>query len=300
MPKKSGLLAGKETRLENRKSSHNSPDKSPYIPLKNLSDNNTEELGSLSESADILKEDNQPKKKQDPSNFNFFPKNAIKIAGSIIVAIVCLSLLLVHSFGTAQPSHSSNTNTGAVGSAAVSGAVHKPGSSSLAGSVISGQKSTSVMGSPDTGADKQFSAAEAEQLAEKWKQLRKQPSHFSSDQTGTSASAGTGFSEADMYDSEKHKVMKQLGLYLGKEGTLVSKVYETMGEPDELTADLANPFQQPSFMPGPVVPGEDKQEESMYACYYWRGRHDFLWFKLVPGNDGEEVVGSHGWYNNLE
>jgi hypothetical protein len=76
----------------------------------------------------------------------------------------------------------------------------------------------------------------------------------------------------------------------------VDLMMEAMGEPDEMTADLNQSFQSPGLMPGPVVPEKPGGEQlnTVYALYYWRGRHDFLYFVLDQAN---EYVKEKGWYN---
>jgi hypothetical protein len=133
--------------------------------------------------------------------------------------------------------------------------------------------------------------AQLADLAASFQTLRKLPSHFN----------GGEYNElVDPSNSKKYQVMKQLGDILGRVGTKANDVLEHMGEPDEITADLNNPFQSPSLMPGPVIPGAKEGAEQpgvTYMLYYWRGRHDFLWFKI---SQDEEKVLSHAWYNALE
>ena len=154
-------------------------------------------------------------------------------------------------------------------------------------------------------------------LAMQYASLRTQPSHFGSGEGGEGGGDASGGGQwndqVDPFQSPKHQVMDQLRLLLGQPGASIERVMENMGEPDEITSDLDNPFQSPSFMPGPVLgdttttsttstttTGEQPsplQPGESYLCYYWRGRHDFLWFRLAQG-DAE--VHSSGWHNALE
>jgi hypothetical protein len=134
-------------------------------------------------------------------------------------------------------------------------------------------------------------------LGQQYQNMRKAPSHFGAD-------GGQDFNpEVDAYDSPKHKIMQQLGDLLGDGTKSGADVLQTMGEADEITADLSQPFQSPSFMPGPVIPegasGKEGAEEAdtIYMLYYWRGRHDFLWFKL---RQSDEKVVKHGWFKTNE
>jgi hypothetical protein len=72
-----------------------------------------------------------------------------------------------------------------------------------------------------------------------------------------------------------------------------------MGDQDEVTRDLNNEFQSPSFMPGPVIPegtkvADDGKEydNRVYLLYYLGTRDDFLWFRVDELN---ERVESSGW-----
>ena len=144
-----------------------------------------------------------------------------------------------------------------------------------------------------------YSSMNLSTLAAEFKVLRELPSHYKEPSQYTP--------ESDDFNGSKHQVMQALQARLGS-GTSAQHVMETMGEPDEITRDINNPFQQPSFMPGPVVPEgmdgvttdqpEGREEEGkFYMCFYWRGRHDFLWFKV---READEVVETNGWYYALE
>jgi hypothetical protein len=85
-----------------------------------------------------------------------------------------------------------------------------------------------------------------------------------------------------------------------------------MGQPDELTAMPPDQNERAADddamlgitgMPGPVMVGSEGLNDAttiappIYAIYYWRGKHDYLWFKLDSA--GEEVLTS-GWYHAFE
>jgi hypothetical protein len=112
---------------------------------------------------------------------------------------------------------------------------------------------------------------------------------------------GAEFNEAiDAYNGQKHKVMKELGEYLTKPGTPSKEILELLGNPNETTSDSQGVL----MMPGPYV-GEggidaqasNPQKGTMKLIYYWRGRHDYLWFGVDPDTS---LVTSGGWYHALE
>ena len=92
-------------------------------------------------------------------------------------------------------------------------------------------------------------------LGREYQELRKQPGHF----TG-----GGEWNEAvDHWKGRKHEVMTELGQLLSQAKT--SELLATMGEPDAHDGDQ--------------------------WIYYWRGRHDYLRFKVQGG----QVVHSDWW-----
>lgn len=86
---------------------------------------------------------------------------------------------------------------------------------------------------------------------------------------------------------------------MGQDGTPYETLVEAMGDPDEFTANIYNPYQTPSFMPGPVISEKEGGEQlnTVYLIYKWRGRHDFLYFIMDQSN---EVVKGYKWYAALE
>lgn len=92
-------------------------------------------------------------------------------------------------------------------------------------------------------------------LGEEYQELRKQKGHF----TG-----GGEWNEAvDHWKGRKHEVMAELGLLLNHGKT--SELLAIMGEPDA------------------------RQDDQW--VYYWRGRHDYLFFKVK----GSQIVHSDWW-----
>lgn len=141
-------------------------------------------------------------------------------------------------------------------------------------------------------------------LSSLWGTLRTQPSHFS-------IGGGDYDSNLDGFKGQKFAILKELGAVLSVPSTPAVRVLEFLGQPDTMTRaspenGLLSTSEHPvsiETMPGPVVgQGSDAlsaSQESMYWVYYWRGPHDFLWFK-IGGVPDKEVVLDSGFYHALE
>ncbi|KAI8871843.1 hypothetical protein GQ42DRAFT_161727 [Ramicandelaber brevisporus] len=129
--------------------------------------------------------------------------------------------------------------------------------------------------------------------------------------------------------------MKALQEKFGAKGTPVSDIFKTLGQPNamlpvyqpnKLNPEPGTPghFHQ-YMMPGPVIPpppaqaqgGAGGQQEPhgevsiglpaaqpptavappFDLMYYWRGRHDYMWFRIDPTT--EKVIASD-WYHAYE
>ncbi|KAJ3186101.1 hypothetical protein HK101_009747 [Irineochytrium annulatum] len=99
--------------------------------------------------------------------------------------------------------------------------------------------------------------------------------------------------DVDGFNGEKHRTMKELQKLLGVPGTPAQNVMQVMGKPDEVTRQGAEGF--PELMPGPTVPagaGTTDAGDGLYLIYFWRGRHDYLYFLT----DASEKVTKCDWY----
>ncbi|GAB5592334.1 hypothetical protein Unana1_07234 [Umbelopsis nana] len=117
---------------------------------------------------------------------------------------------------------------------------------------------------------------------------------------------GGDFNEqTDAPNGAKHHAMKVLGEQFGAPNTPATEVLAHLGKPDELTPtlpdELSSSQQHVATMPGPVVSagGEsaDALQKPYYLVYYWRSKHDYLWFKVDPV---KETVINSDWYQALE
>jgi len=100
--------------------------------------------------------------------------------------------------------------------------------------------------------------------------------------------------------------MKALAETLGLPGTPAADILQTMGKPDDLASKLDEVESIGiEMMPGPIIGSDDhpapasstSKQDSYYLVYYWRGRHDYLYFKVDAIS--EKVITSD-WYNALD
>ncbi|RUS27212.1 hypothetical protein BC938DRAFT_483582 [Jimgerdemannia flammicorona] len=75
-----------------------------------------------------------------------------------------------------------------------------------------------------------------------------------------------------------------LGDQLGLPNTPASDILQRLGKPDELTPTLNNGGEtHVAMMPGPAIPSTEQgqqQPQPYYLVYYWRNKHDYLYFKV--------------------
>jgi hypothetical protein len=129
-------------------------------------------------------------------------------------------------------------------------------------------------------------------LAEQWATLRSTKGHFQD---------GEYNSDVDGFNGKKHKLMQDMQKIL--KNSLSSDIISALGSPDQVTESLDTNV-IPLMMPGPVIAPEVAIQTGpmlvsgpVYLIYYWRGKHDYLWFKVESSN-GQAV--DSGWYHALE
>ena len=98
--------------------------------------------------------------------------------------------------------------------------------------------------------------ARLKSLGQEYQELRKQKGHF----TG----GGEWNNAVDRWDGRKHQVMGELGELLST-GESTERLLSVMGEPDA--------------------------RDGSHWVYYWRGRHDYLFFDCKDG----KIVKSDWW-----
>ncbi|KAJ3049261.1 hypothetical protein HK097_009721 [Rhizophlyctis rosea] len=117
--------------------------------------------------------------------------------------------------------------------------------------------------------------------------------------------------DVDKFGGKKQLAMEKLGEYLGAPGTPGGRVLQVMGKPDAVVPKTDPSQEGPEAlqggagvlqgMPGPVIPGGGAAPNggNYYLVYYWRGKHDYLWFE-IDSSSGDEVVKGYSWYKALE
>ncbi|KAG0171882.1 hypothetical protein DFQ28_008534 [Apophysomyces sp. BC1034] len=130
-------------------------------------------------------------------------------------------------------------------------------------------------------------------LAQRFQELRSRPGKYG---------GGEHDEVVDSPDGEKFQVMEALGDQLGLPGTPAADILSRLGKPDELTLML--PHNVVPTMPGPAILSGSVEAESLrqqqqpfYFVYYWRHKHDYLYFKIDPV---KETVITSQWYNTAE
>ncbi|KAJ3330575.1 hypothetical protein HDU76_005338 [Blyttiomyces sp. JEL0837] len=137
-------------------------------------------------------------------------------------------------------------------------------------------------------------------FAQEYQALRNIKGHF--------AGGPEFIKDVDGFEGKKHKAMQALGQILGKPGTHISQLVTALGLPDEVVPKPSATMASSGGVPLPTMPGPvlgpaatsaanvDMDAGNLYLIYYWRGRHDYLWFLV---NDKQVVEGSD-WYQALE
>jgi hypothetical protein len=92
--------------------------------------------------------------------------------------------------------------------------------------------------------------ADLSTLANQFHILQQAPSHYADEGSDRRQEWND---DVDAFESPMHRVMQELGERLGVPGTSAELVRETLGEANEYTSDLDQPFQTPPFMPGCVL-----------------------------------------------
>jgi hypothetical protein len=129
-------------------------------------------------------------------------------------------------------------------------------------------------------------------LAEQWKEIRPLKGHWQDEEYNK---------DIDGFNGKKHLLMKEMHELL--KGSSTAVIMSALGTPDEVSETLEM-NQGPLLMPGPLVPSDIHVQTGpmltsgpVYLIYYWRGKHDYLWFK-IESSTGQAV--DSGWYNALD
>jgi hypothetical protein len=119
-----------------------------------------------------------------------------------------------------------------------------------------------------------------EKLTTEFKKIRKIKGHFD---------GGRWNSEVDQWMGRKHRLMIELGFRLTSGKYHRSDIGKLMDPPDQIVKKGHDLFKRITGQPG-----YDSLSAGYYEflVYYWRGKHDFLFFTC----DNNRIVNSSWWY----
>jgi hypothetical protein len=119
-----------------------------------------------------------------------------------------------------------------------------------------------------------------EDIAAEFRSLRTMKGHFE---------GGTWNDDLDKWMGRKHQLMIQLGSRLGAGQHSKAQVIQLLAPPDLTASEGDDLFDLVSSLPEFEKPATGPYE---LLIYYWRGRHDFLYFT----SQGETIVNSGWWH----
>jgi len=128
--------------------------------------------------------------------------------------------------------------------------------------------------------DNGSSLAPLEQMAAHFKKLRSVPGHFD---------GGTWNDDVDRWMGPKHRLMLELGARLGYGEFLKIDIIKLLNPPDHIARKGDRLYDQIFSLPGYDYRPPAASE---FLIYFWRGRHDFLFFACQGG----VISGSDWWY----
>lgn len=131
----------------------------------------------------------------------------------------------------------------------------------------------------DTG----FTHVAIEKLAAEFKEIRKIKGHFDEGQWNDNV---------DRWGGGKHKLMIELGERLSREKYSKNDMIKLMDPPDHIARTGDDLYQWITSQPKNNTVTEPTPE---YLVYYWRGKHDFLYFTCMNG-----AIITSGWRHAYE
>ncbi|KAJ3038626.1 hypothetical protein HDV00_000470 [Rhizophlyctis rosea] len=131
---------------------------------------------------------------------------------------------------------------------------------------------------------------------------------------------GDYLKDVDGYGGKKHRAMEKIAKHYSEKGQnrSAADLLKFMGKPDEIIPKIEATTVGPKAVGGPdsltgrpntgleeaenplgpgaaKAPGEagaeNAQTGNYFAVYYWRGKHDYLWFEIVKNGNDEVVKG---------
>ncbi|MCI0471065.1 MAG: hypothetical protein L0Y73_05350 [Candidatus Aminicenantes bacterium] len=135
-----------------------------------------------------------------------------------------------------------------------------------------------VQAAPEPVLETGLKDAVIEDLAADFRALRRIKGHFA---------GGDWNDEADKWLGRKHRIMIEIGSRLADGKHRESAIIALLGQPDHITRPHDELFELIDKHPGY---GSFAHGNHKFLVYYWRGRHDFLYFTCR-----ENVVVNSGW-----
>jgi hypothetical protein len=131
----------------------------------------------------------------------------------------------------------------------------------------------------DTG----FSNVPIDTIAAEFREIRKIKGHFG---------GGQWNDNVDRWGGRKHKLMIELGERLSREKYSKNDMIKLMDPPDQIARTGDDLYRWITSQPGNNTVTEPTPE---YLVYYWRGKHDFLYFTCMNG-----AIINSGWWHAWE
>jgi hypothetical protein len=119
-----------------------------------------------------------------------------------------------------------------------------------------------------------------EVIAEELRSLRAIKGHFE---------GGVWDDRVDQWGGRKQELMTQLGSRFGLGTNTNAQVVDLLGPPDQIVREGDRLFEMVARQSIPERSAHDSLE---LLIYYWRGAHDFLYFR----SNGRNILGSGWWY----
>ncbi|MBW2740653.1 MAG: hypothetical protein JRE64_17830 [Deltaproteobacteria bacterium] len=146
--------------------------------------------------------------------------------------------------------------------------------------IIYADSGTADGGSAGAAKDTALVNLPVEEIADEFKKIRKIKGHFD---------GGAWNDEADKWMGRKHRLMIDLGLRLAGGKYEKSDIIKLLDQPDRIAGKGDHLFEQ-------IVNQKQCYLSTAALCeflvYYWRGRHDFLFFTCQDG----VIINSGWWY----
>jgi len=131
-----------------------------------------------------------------------------------------------------------------------------------------------------TTEDNNFTDVPIELMAAEFRDLRTRRGHFN---------GGTWNAKVDKWMGRKHRLMLALGLRLASGQYQKSEIIQLLGFPDQIVREGDYLFDLITTLPNYDALTAVSYE---FLVYYWRGRHDFLFFTCQDSM----IIRSGWWY----